>query len=576
MLPAFDGSGSQVVGYQMHKIPPDYQKLMKLLDGSFRTDHQVGLRMVADLFADLFEDLGTIHHTGLVVGDVNLGCVMFQPGGSRAWVDTDSWSYKGYPCLATTEMFAHPDLYPNLQGGGAHVPPQPHHDRFAFLVALTMTAIPGAHPFRMGTHATVRGLQNRTKAGITIFDPDVKVPPMLAAFEVLSDDVLHAIVERLKLRTKDPLDPELLRAFAQGVVTCKKCGAEYHSSRRQCPTCQEVTMVQAPLLVGYLIEELYGTPGTLLFAQLVEKNLYLVCRVGSQVQIIRIGEDGTATTLGPALPNTLGARYRFFQNCLVVCPEPNKPAPAVLQLYRIEGNNLHQHGSTSTGVLEGESAVFDTSGRFLYRMASNALVRSELFGPRGTVFDSPVAEVHQRQSWFTADHTTGADREVVFGYDRALRNWQWFIIHGNAKGSQYQYRNVGDLGLHTDETVDDFAVYFSASSVLVAMQTSYQGRDYVRYAQIGLDGTVHLNRTVGSSDSTYSYWAALRGKLYQGKSILHITASGIVKHDLVSDECTTLKGTTGLVTADDRLVRLNGQVGIVRRRGVMTMKLKGK
>lgn len=571
MTPVFDTGNQKVAGFQMRRVPPDYQKLMKLLDGEFRTNHQVGLGTIAELFADIFDDLALLHGSGIVVGDVNLGCLLFQPGGDRAWVDTDSWSYKGFPCLPVTELFAHPDLYVNLQAGGKRVNPQPHHDRFSFLIALTMMAIPGAHPFRMGMHPTLKGLQNRTTAGVTIFDPDVKVPSLLSTFEMLSDEVLHAIVERLKRRDDSPINPQLLRNFAQELVGCNTCDLEYHSSRRHCPRCQTVTMVQAAKLVSYLIEELLSVRGTLLFAQLVGQNLYLVCRMRRSVRIIRVDAHGKAVTLGLALPNIPGARYRFFRDCLVVCPNPSQPAPATLELYRIEGDNLRQLTSTSTGVLEGENAVFDTSQHFLYRMASNALVRSELFGQTGVTVDTHIGEVHQRQSWFTVDHVTGADREVIFGYDRALRSWQWFVIHGNAADTRYQYHTIGDLGLRLGETVEDFAVHFSSGSVLLVMATSLAGRDAVRYAVIGLDGTVHFNRIVDSSSAAYSHWANLRGKLHQGKSVLHVTPDGIVKQDFSTEQCTTLTDTTGHILPDDRLVRLWGKVGIVRRTGVLAM-----
>lgn len=572
--PAYDPSGQQVVGFQMPKVPPDYHKLKKLLDGPFRTSHQIGLRLISELFADIFDDLEVIHGKHLVIGDVNMGCLVFQPGGKRSWVDTDSWSYPGFPCLATTEMFAHPDLYGYLTEGGDRVPQEPRHDRFSFLVTYCVAAIPGAHPFKMGTHPQVKGIQNRANAGITIFDNGITVPSMIGTPEVLSDDVLNAIIERLKRRVETPLPDDMLRAFAHEVIDCKQCGAEYHVSRRLCPKCQQVTTVQVPGLAQFLIAELFHAPGALLFAQVVGEHLYMVCRVGNTVQVIDLDQQGTATVLSPHLPSIPGARYRFFADCLVVSPDPNKAAPVELELYRIDGDTLSKLQSTSTGVLEGEGAVFDTSQKFLYRTAGNALVRCELFGPRGMLSDSSVAEVYQRQSWFTVDHITGADREVIFGYDRALRNWQWFVILGNEKGSRYQYNAVQDLGLRTNETVEDFAVHFSKSSVLLVMQTSFRGRDYVRYAVIGLDGVVHINETVDSSDYTYPYWENLRGKLHQGQSVLHVTADGLVKQQFSDKSCTTLTGTDGHVTIDDRLIRLGGNVRIVRRSGVSTLSKK--
>jgi hypothetical protein len=572
--PAFDPRGQQIVGFQMRRVPAGFHKLMKLLDGSFRQSQQLGLKAIIELFAGIFQDLNVIHTHGLVIGDVNLGCLMFRDGATRAWVDTDSWSYPGFPCLATTEMFAHPDLFANLTAGGKFVPPLPHHDRFAFLVALTMTAIPGAHPFRMGRHPSVRGLQNRAKAGITIFDADVDYPAALPSPEVLSDDLLHALVIRLKGHITDPLKAEVLQDFAARVVACKSCGTEYHASRPHCPACHQRTMVSVPHLIDYLLKELFKTPGTLLFAQMLDTALYLSCRVGNQVQIVRVANNGQATILTPSLPSIPGARYRFFKDGLAVCPQPNAPAPVTIEVYKLDGSNLRAVQTTTTGVLEGDEAVFDTTSRFLYRTAGNSLLRTEMFGNSGVLSDTPVAEVHQQQSWFTADHSTGADREVIFGYDRALRQWEWFVIHGTASGSRYQYHKVGDLGLRTGETVEDFAVYFSASSLLVVMKTIHQGRDYVRYAVVTFDGHVHQNVTMDEADPSFEYWDNLRGKLYQGKSVLHVTAQGIVKQVLADGSLITLSGTETSVSADDQLIRLDGQVGVVRRSGVLAMTKK--
>lgn len=330
-------------------------------------------------------------------------------------------------------------------------------------------------------------------------------------------------------------------------------------------------MVQVPRAANFLIEELFAVPGTLLFAQAIDSNLYLVCRTGSRVQVVRIDSKGVRHVLTPALPNVPGARYRFFADCVAVCPEPAK-APARINLYRIDGDALVQLDSTLTGVLEGESAVFDTSPRFLYRTATSALVKCELFGAEGVMVSSSVADMYQQQSWFTVDRTTGADREVIFGFDRALRDWQWFVIHGNVAGTKFLHNPVDGLDLRSGETVTDFAVYFSASSVLLARQTSYRGRAFVRYAIIGLDGKVHLHRVIDESDATYTYWENLRGKLHQGKSVLHVTPDGIVKQDFTTEKCATLLGTATGMRMGDHLTRINGAVGIVRPSGVYVLK----
>jgi len=566
-----------IVGYQMDRVAAGYFKLKELTSSAFRTSQSIGLSNILELYADLFDDLALIHKSGLVVGDFNLGCIMFMPRSGRAWVDTDSWSYPGFPGVATTEMFAHPELYANLDPDSTRaVNPVPRHDRFALTIALTMMALPGMHPFIAGSHTSVRGLQNRATAGITVFDQDVKVPAMYGSPELLSDELLNALIDRLKRRTDLPLDPGLLRRSASETVMCGNCKTGYHTSRRQCPKCSQATSVQVTGILNYLIEELWDTRGaTLLFAQLVGKNLHLVCRVGRTAQVVRLDERGIATVFRPELKDVPGARYRFFGDCLAVCREPaSATASATIQVYRLRGDTLQGLGETTTGVLANEGAVFDTSTRYLYRTAGNALLRTELFAAVNSLTDTQIGTVHQQQSWFTADHSVQADREVVFGYDRAFLSWEWFLIHSNGAGNHTQYHKVNGLDLLPAETVEDFAVYFSANSVLLVRQTARAGRDYVRYAVIGFDGVVHLEKIIDAADPTYAYWSNIRGKLHQGGSVLHATPDGIVKQSFTDGRCTVLPETTGRVSADDRLVRLDGRVGIVRRSGILTLSKK--
>ena len=138
------------------------------------------------MIVHLFEDLGVLERNRLVVGDVNLGSNMVRFGSSgfeRAWVDADSWSYPGYPCVATTELFCHPELYANLNAGGRFIEPRPVHDRFAYCVEFFLMAVPGAHPFRMGVHPKVTSLQERAERGITILDSGIAYPKFLPSPE---------------------------------------------------------------------------------------------------------------------------------------------------------------------------------------------------------------------------------------------------------------------------------------------------------------------------------------------------------------------------------------------------------
>lgn len=574
--PAFDQKGG-VIGFKMRRVPAGFHKLMKLLQPAFRTGNRIGLKEVALLYASLLEDLDLIHGKDLVVGDINTGCLMFNTDLDRAWVDTDSWSYPGFPCLATTEMFAHPDLYPNLVQGEQHVPPKPHHDRFSFLVALTMMMLPGAHPFRMGNHSTVKGLQNRANAGLTIFDPEVEYPKVLreiAPPETLSDDLLNEIIQRLKRRDNTPLDPERLRTFADAVVSCESCGVDYHVSRPSCPKCQQKTTVDMSTLTEMLIQEIFQISGTLLFAQVLDEILNLVCRTKTGVRIIRLDDHGKKQMIQTMLPDIRGARYRFFADYLTVCPDPYAPAPARIDLYKIDGVVLRPFTGTTTGVLENEDAIYGTSSRFLYRTAGNALIRSEVFGRGDMLVDSQIAQVHRNQSWFVVDRMSGADREALLGYDRAQRDWKWFVIRGESNGQNFHYHDIGVLPMRSGESLEDFTIYFANSSVLLVRKTLHQGREYIRYSIITLDGNVLADELLSSQDEGYECWESLHGKLFQGTSVLHVTPNGVVKQTFDKGTYTPLKDTKGLVTVGDHLVRFGQLVGIIRQGAVLTLTKK--
>jgi len=577
-VPACDRRGN-VLGFLMRRVPPGYAKMLKLLEPAFRTSNSIGLREIALLYALIFEDLGILHGSKLTVGDINWGSNLFryaQGNFQLAWVDADSWSYPGYPCLATTELFCHPDLYPNLTVGGQYVKPQPKHDRFAYAVEFATAALPGAHPFKMGLHKTARSLQDRAKAGLTIFDSSVTYPAYLPSPELLSDELLQAIVDRLKRKSDEPLEPKMLREFASSLVDCPKCGVQFHSSRANCPQCHEMKVIDLKTLISLLIEELYQTPEALLFAQVIESTLCLACRAKGKVQIVKINEQKQVTVINTNLSDRPGARYRFFGSHLVVCPDPVAEAPVPMELYVIEGNSLRFLQNLSTNPLENEAAVFDTSSRFLYRTAGNTLMCGKLLFGGKVYSEDPVTQVHQTQTWFAVDHGGDPNREAIFGYDRALREMLWFVIKGDPAGEHFRYQLAPVDVLRRKESLEDFSVYFNSKSVLLVRLTLYQGIQYVRYSIVSLEGKVLEEKILKTGDEGFDHWSNIFGKLFQETSVLHVTPDGVVKQTFTPPSYELLKDTQGVITAEDRLFRFGRRVGVARRNAVLGFSKKSR
>jgi hypothetical protein len=574
--PVYD-LGGQVSGFMMRRVPIGFHKLKKLTESSFRISQGITLAYILKLYALLFEDLSVLHahKHKLVVGDVNLGGVLFTETLRRAWVDMDSLSYPDYPCIATTERFAHPDLYPNLTPGAGFVQPQPHHDRFAFAVQVVLMTL-RVHPFNAGTHPSVVGLQNRAMQHITVFDPGVKYPASLPKPELLSDDLLDRLIQVLKQTTTDPIPPDLLRETAEGLVVCSSCKTEYHRSRTACPQCSQKTMVDIKMVAELVIAELGKIPGVLLFTQVVDGVLKAVCNVQGQLRILNVDSAGRISDVSTGLKVALGARYRFFGPCLAICPNPYQEGQAEIHIYRIDGKTVTRLDDSSTEVLENEVAVFDASERFLYRIAGNSLMCGSLFSNGKFLIESRISQVYRNQSWFTVDRTSGTDHEIIFGYDRALRDLQWFLVRGDKDGTNFNYHDIGVLKMRSGEKLEDHAVYFNSVSVLLVRRTGYRGKDFVRYTIIRHNGTIAADEVLGREDSGFEHWDHMHGKLFQGGSILHATSNGMVKQTVPGNTYALLPDTKGFITADDRFFRFGGAIGVARQGSILTIARKTK
>jgi len=569
---AYDGRG-MISGFLMDRVPTGYVKILELLK-PWRTANNIGLKEIVLLFKQLFGiDLRELDTRNIAAGDINAGCLMINRDMERRWVDTDSWSWPGYPCLATTELYAHPDLYPNLEKGKAFVPPKPIHDRFAMTVMFVQMALQGAHPFRMGLHPRFTSLRERAKSGVTVFDQGVTYPKVLPSPEILSDDLLNSLLAVLKRKTDGLTLDVALAAFADQLTTCQQCGIDYDSHRKHCPKCHEKTVVDMSRLMKLLIEVMYKAPGTVLHVQMIEKQLKILYQVRDVLHLVTIDEKGKMTALPTGLEATRGARYRFFGTCMVIVRNPYAEAPVPVEVYNIVGSTLSSPIHTTTGSLENDQALVDGSERFLYRTAGNTLMCGSLFG-KDTILEEQVTQVHQTQTWFTVDRTAGTDREVIFGYDRALRDIKWFVILGEKDASRFSCNEVKLVPMRVSEKMLDFAVYFSRKSVLLVRKTVYRGLECVRYSIIGLDGKIVSDVLLSESDEGYECWDYHLGKLFQGDSVLHVTTKGIVKQTLADGKYTHLEDTDGVVTITDQLFLCGGKVGVARKDGVLAISKK--
>jgi hypothetical protein len=558
--PAYRDSRT-VGGFLMGRVASEFVKIMQLLKMQYRVDNDINLSKICMLFANIFDDAALAHSKGLVFRDVNTGFILVSPTMDRQYVDTDSYSYPGFPSLATTELFCHPDLYGDLTSGGKLTLAKPKHDRFSLTVMFVLMALHGAHPFRMGTHSKFFSLRERATNGVTILDDDVDYPVILPPRESLSDDLLHNIVKILKRQADEILDTDGLRVFANELTTCPDCGLQYHNSRKACPKCQAPSVYQ---VVKKVIMKLFKTNGTILFVQVVKDALHVACRVNNELQIVIIDEKNQKM-IRTGMAAARGARYRFFDDYLVICPNVYADTPVPLEVYKIEDNKIAHVTNTNTGALENSSALVETSAGFLYRMAGNTLLCGRVFGKVMSEV-AVTTDISRNQTWFTVDRQSGTDQQVVFGYDRSLRDIKWFLAVGNSEGENFHYYVI-DLPLRKGESQDEFAVYFNKTSVLLVRKTTYRGVENIHYSVIDHNGNVSLVQPLTEGDVGFEYWREIGGKLYQSSSVVHISGKGLMKQDLNRNTYTVVDGTEE-INFGDILLRFGKTLTIVRAKEI--------
>ncbi len=147
-------------------------------------DDAGALGLVRSLGAALSE----IHRHGVCVVDLSENNVLVR-GSAVCLIDLDSWQTPGHAATAITPTIASPHAPAGRFDAGT--------DWFAFAVLATSLLL-GIHPFK-GKHSTVKGMSERMRAGLSVFNASVRVPAMCKDPRSIPVDLaqwLKAVLER--------------------------------------------------------------------------------------------------------------------------------------------------------------------------------------------------------------------------------------------------------------------------------------------------------------------------------------------------------------------------------------------
>jgi len=173
------------------------------------------------LVEQLRELVAWVHKRGVVIVDLNpMNILVSSDFTQLAMIDVDSWQTAGYPATALQESIRDRHSPTGVFSEGS--------DWFAFAIVSFQMLI-GIHPYK-GRHPSVKGLDARMIAGMSVLNPQVKIPPVCYRLLAIPDPLRHwyeGVFHRHE-RTSPP------RVYDHG----------FHDTLHQVSTCESVEITE--------------------------------------------------------------------------------------------------------------------------------------------------------------------------------------------------------------------------------------------------------------------------------------------------------------------------------------------
>lgn len=598
-----DERGRTVVGFSMSKLEPGYSGIGFLAKKSFCNQHRITTRDKIEFLIGVYQDIVAIHAQGAqrepwAYGDINDRNILFNPNrkgtGSlprllRALIDIDTVQFwegaKPYLCMAATEAFLSPDLYRvDLSRKPMF---RPEHDWFSMAIHIFRTLM-RQHPFKAGAHPDYPSALSRAEHGITFLDEGVdEYPPEAYPRAMLTEHLGEALLMTLARKKKGVFPLETLLEYREVLRECQACGFSYPGTTSNCPECDAKSAVRQRLIAripGLEQEFLILTKGNILHFQRMGETLYVLA--DEQGQLALYEKRGRRTAVRKELGTAeAGVQYGFFDDMLVLCPDPLAETPEIL-IIDISGTDPQPVDQKTTARLAGDKAIFGCSERFLYHIAGNMIMCTQKRRDVGVLVSRPVTQVLENQTWFTVAPNPG-DQELLFGVQRVFTDLHWFLIAGDDSGAHFSRYAVDLPVLRKGESLLDIAVFFSASSVLVVRKTRYRGVEWVYLNVLRIkDGTVRSSKVLKVEDA--KLYEIVHGKAFNDVSmkkakgahpevvrvVLHPTDRGIVQEVLDWEHEREFTATTKYVSPMDQVYDVGGgELLVVKDDCVLSLKV---
>jgi hypothetical protein len=182
----FDATTGNPIGY-ITKFVEKAEPLLKLFNKSYKTDNHIDPQMIADLVKTMQQTVTDVHSAKCLIVDFNELNVLVNIGKKLVpwFIDTDSYATPNYKATAIMDSIRDRKRTKFDSKGVMHYDPNQESDWFSWAV-LTFWLYSNIHPYR-GSHKKYlpKDKQKQMDDGISVFHPDVRVPPIVNDFNTI-------------------------------------------------------------------------------------------------------------------------------------------------------------------------------------------------------------------------------------------------------------------------------------------------------------------------------------------------------------------------------------------------------
>jgi len=539
-------SRSQIVGFRMPFFK-GASPFRKLSDRKHCLKEGIGAKIVSDLHLQQIDILNTLHPQGIVEGDLNDLNNLYK-SGQAVGIDVDSWQFGNWPCGVATENFLNPRLYGVDLSQKAYFTPED--DWYAFSVLLHRGLLK-VHPYG-GTHPTFNNLPVRAQKKITVHDKGVIYPAVGLKPEVITDDLSQIFHQFFKKGQIGTFPRQVLEQFVNSLVTCPSCQQEYPRNRRTCPTCQEQNQAALNITIpgSVTYKELLKVTGQIIFHKLENADTLLIITVDKNIATLYILNQYGVQQVS-SFNYQKGMRIDASSKLVVI----NDSQSNVLQVYRVNSDNLELHGELVTDIYAGNNqAMFRVNNQHVIHVIGSQLIDTTIFHDQ--FLHQPLRQVMPNQTWFSSN----SDKEFVcLGFYRVLRQ-QFFWLSREGFSTDLKLPS-----LETGEGLLDISIKYGSKEILVQRHTKLQGKEYVRIEHLNFNGQILFSNRYEISSLPGE---SLHGLGFSKGNLIYPTDQGVVRLKLSDNSLANFSGTNKLVNSNHTLYLFQQGLLLVNNKSV--------